>query len=172
MSYILMLNGPVCAGKSSLSRNILKNSTGVYVASFDSIKKNVSRYTDELYGDFVLELFYISVEKALDQGLSIVVEPKQKKLREYREFFSKQAKDRGYKLYEINIEASKETMLSRLEKRVSEGKSVNVHTPEHHLARYKLYLENKREDVLTYNTDNLSEVELYEKVVHDFKLQA
>lgn len=170
MSYILMLNGPVCAGKSSLSKNILKNSNNVFVASFDSIKKNVSQYTDEVYSDFVLDLFYTSARKALEQGFSLIVEPKQKKLREYREFFGKCAMEKNYIFKEINIEASREVMLSRLEKRVKEGRSVNVHTPEHHMERYNLYLENKLTNIPTYNTDNMSEAELYEKVAHDLGL--
>lgn len=170
MSYILLINGPVCAGKSSLARTILKNNTNVFTASFDSIKKNISQYTDEKYGDFVLELFYTSATKALDNGMSILVEPKQRKLTEYRTFFGEKAREKGYSFYEINIEASKETMLKRLEQRVKEGKSINVHTPEDHEVRYELYLTNKKDNIPTYNTDNLSEVELYKEVIKNLDL--
>ncbi len=170
MSYILLINGPVCAGKSSLTTTFLKNNTDVFCASFDSIKKNFSQYTDEKYGDIVLDLFYISATKALDNNMSIVVEPKQEKLNEYREFFENKAKEKGYTFHEINIEASKETMLQRLKKRVEEGKSVNVHTPEDHQIRYDLYIKNRKNDAPKYNTDNLSTEELYIRVAKDLNI--
>ncbi len=103
--------------------------------------------------------------------MSILVEPKQEKINEYREFFGNQAKEKGYTFLEINIEASKEKMLERLEQRVKEGKSVNVHTPEDHQIRYELYIKNKKHEAPTYNTDDLSEIQLYEKVVRDLNLK-
>jgi len=61
-------------------------------------------------------------------------------------------------------------MLERLAERVSQGKSVNIHTPEHHLIRYNLYLENKRNDVSIYTTNHISEKELYKNVVADLRI--
>lgn len=61
-------------------------------------------------------------------------------------------------------------MLQRLKKRVEEGKSVNVHTPEDHQIRYDLYIKNRKNDAITYNTDNLSTEELYTRVIKDLNI--
>ena len=69
-------------------------------------------------------------------------------------------KDARYKVYEFNIEASKDTLLERFEKRVKERVEQNIPITNTSVDRLlkleKMYQDDKNINAVTYNTDSIN----------------
>ena len=155
--FLLLLNGPLCGGKSTLIKYMSDTYAGLFVASTDAIKWQISDFTPETYKRTISEMIVEATEVALKDNLSVVGEGLG--LMSYPDL-----RDRYYELgekydarvLEANIEAPYESLRERFFERVDKGaengEKLAVTTEEEMKKRYDFYIEHKNPELPTYDT--------------------
>lgn len=167
MSYILLINGPLCSGKTSLVKHFLRNEKRLFRASFDAIKREISDFDGETDRMLVKELLFSLSKEALDKNLSIIVEGSASIMLEMREYYSQLANKKFVNFFEINLEAPLESLQKRLQERVSQGKALTVSKPDQLLKRYDFYMSKKDKNVPIYDTSKYLPEKIYSMIVND-----
>lgn len=164
------MNGPSCVGKSTIIREVMKQKDNVFLLSFDGIKRNFSKYTPIVDYDKVRELFISNATFAFAKGYDVITDSSLGK--ENRESLISQAKDSGYDVVEINLEADESILRKRFEERVETSKNAIVKPANTSIIRWKelydLYHHDKNKEAITFYTDMMSEEEIVEKVMEIF----
>ncbi len=163
----LVINGSSCVGKSTIIREVMKQKDNVFLLSFDSIKRNFSKYTPIIDHDKVRELFISNASFSFAKGYDVITDSSLGK--ENREQLIQQAKDSGYDIVEINMEADEEVLIKRFEERIERSKDAIVKPSNTSIVRWKelydLYHHDKNKEAITFYTDTMSEEEIVEKVM-------
>ena len=164
VKYIIVLNGPICAGKTAVSKLLMKKD-GVFHGSYDKIKWLVSNYSaeNELHRDISKEITFSAVLKAIQLGFSIVIDGGHK---DYRDRYQKLANEYNYVYLSVNIEAPLEILEKRFLERVAcvkekNNENIAVTTLENFNSRYKWYINtNKDPEGETFNSKELTPEEI------------
>jgi uridine kinase len=72
--FFLIINGPSCGGKSTVSKIIHEKWSEIYLASGDKIKWQISDYKSSVYMGAVYKMVLATIKVALQHGLSILKE--------------------------------------------------------------------------------------------------
>lgn len=165
MSYILIVNGPLCSGKTSLVKVFVEREKRLFQCSFDVIKKLISDFDGEEDRMLAKDLLFALSREAVHKNLSIIVEGSASIMLEMRSFYSTLAKEELVNFFEINLEAPLEILQKRLQERIVAGEALTVNKPEQLLQRYNLYLERRDPEVLTYDSTTHSPEEIYSLII-------
>lgn len=151
----IIMNGPSCAGKSTITKLLLSKHKTFFKLSYDNVKRFYSDYKVETHFEKVYEILSAMARAAVSQGYNVFVDGGIK--RKNREGLIQIFKDAGYKVYEFNIEASQETLLERFDRRVKESAEKNIPITNTSVDRLlkleKMYHEDKNIHAITYETD-------------------
>ncbi len=147
---LLVLNGPMCAGKSTVVATLMQRD-GFFRASSDTIKWLISNYSADTSGHrrMAQEITFRAMEAAMEQGLSAVVDGGH---HAFRERYRALAARHGCRYVSVNIEAPYEVLKQRFLDRVTDGRKIDrphisVTTVDGFDARYRWYAdENKDRD--------------------------
>ena len=152
------MNGPSCAGKSTTAKLLLSKHKTFFKLSYDNVKRFYSDYKVETHFEKVYEILNAMAKVATAQGYNVFVDGCI--TRKNREGLIQIFKDARYKVYEFNIEASKDTLLERFEKRVKERVEQNIPITNTSVDRLlkleKMYQDDKNINAVTYNTDSIN----------------
>jgi len=157
--YIIVINGPICAGKTTVTKILMKKDN-IFHGSYDKIKWLISNYSaeNELHRKIAKEITFNTVLEAIKLNFSIVVDGGHI---DYRDKYKKLAHKYKYKYLSINIEAPLEILQKRFLQRVISAKNNNgdiaVTTIEDFNSRYQWYIKtNKDLKGETFNSDKLN----------------
>ena len=166
--FILVLNGPMCAGKSTVTK-ILMERENIFRGSFDAIKWLIGNYSadNEFYRKVAKEIVFSAVSTAVQSGLSVVIDGG---FADFREKFKNLAEQHGYKYLSINMEAPLDVLENRFLERVEYSKKVDsnkisIKTLEGFHLRYQWYLnKNKDIDGILFDSHALSPNQIIKEI--------
>ncbi len=114
--FILVLHGPSCGGKSTVSDIIFKKYGGIFKGKSDTIKRLISDYDYATQFEMVSEMTLATMKIALAHGLSII---KEGGMLYGIDELRKISQDTGIPLFIATIEAPWEVLLERFEVRIN-----------------------------------------------------
>ncbi len=166
--FILVLNGPMCAGKSTVT-NLILEQDGIFRASYDLIKRSISNYSadNKAHREMAKKISFSTMQAALQSGLAIIIDGG---FEDYREKYKELANDFGCKYVSVNIEAPVDILekrfIERVESAKNTGRILSVVTLEGFYSRYDWYInKNKDLDAVTFNSSVLSPEEIAKEIM-------
>jgi predicted kinase len=171
--FILVLNGPMCAGKSTIT-HLFMTRLGVFRGAYDRLKWLIGNYSAEnqSHRDIAKEMTFATVDVALGEGLSVVVDGA---FGDFRDRYKKIAEKYDVTYLSLNIEAPLDVLKERFLQRVEsaqkiDAKKISVTTLEGFQSRYDWYIStNKDPEAETLDSGHYSEEELFKMILQ--KLQ-
>jgi predicted kinase len=149
--FLLIVNGPSCGGKSSVSNIIFEKYGGIFNANSDRIKWLISDYEATTHRNIVHKMTLELIKVALKEGLSILKEGGLFNPEEVVQI----AKDHDIPLFIANISAPKEVLdqrfLERIEAKKNGAKISNV-DPERFNELFEMYLDTKMDSPLEFDS--------------------
>ncbi|HRH31537.1 MAG TPA: AAA family ATPase [Candidatus Paceibacterota bacterium] len=162
--FLLVLNGPMCAGKSTIA-NIFLARDNVFRGSSDRIKWLISNYSADNpeHRTIAKKITLAAIESAMESGLSVVVDGG---FGDHRAAYKAMAAKNGHAYVSVNIEAPLNILEQRFLERVEsakqkEDKKISVDTLEGFHSRYAWYLDkNKDTEAAVLDSSKLSTTEI------------
>lgn len=163
--FVLLVNGPICAGKSTLADLLLARHKNVFFISGDKIKWLISDYSFETHRGLVCELLLVLAKTMLQKGFSLLIDGNQQIYKGGWNDYAALANEHGVRFFEINLEAPIEVLETRFHARVADaattpGRKISVKTVEAMMERYRVYQEFKKQDIPTFDTSTLGTEEI------------
>jgi len=156
--FILVLNGPICSGKSTVVELLLSRHEKLFLASYDTIKWLVSNYSSDKHLAVVTDLVLPLAESAFDKGFSIIADAVTLKTTHQR--FAELAKRKGAKFIEVNLEAPLPVLEERFKQRVEDsarmGTKISITDMQGMMKIFKRYQDNKNFDAPTFDSSILT----------------
>lgn len=166
---IIVLNGPMCAGKSTITKLIMENDN-FFRGSYDAIKWLISNYSadNENHRNVSKEIIFNAIHTAVTSGFSIVVDGG---FADYRKKYKELAQAYNYHYISINIEAPVEVLekrfLARVDSAKTKGNTISVTTLEGFHSRYQWYLNtNKDPEGTTFDSGKMSAEEISSEILN------
>ncbi len=167
--FILIIQGPLCAGKSTVVKSLLAEHENLFYASFDRIKWLISHYDAKKHNIIKANLAFALSKEALANNLSVIVECGKQLEWHGADDYRKLATENDAKFVHINIEAPLEVLQERFHERIEDNKvkkgKISVTNIEWMLERYNTYLHAKDETIPTFDSGKLSPEELYNEIM-------
>lgn len=165
---LIFLNGSSCAGKSTTVKNIMAKKDKLYQLSYDSQKWQFSQYTREKYSKDVFTLVREILKAVCAMRYQIIADCGLWK--EDRESLIAIAKEHGYEVIEINLEAPYDVLAKRFDERVANalakpGSRIANTSTERFKEIYDIYEAEKNPNALTLFTDKEENEKIIEKIL-------
>jgi len=166
--FILIINGPVCAGKTSVIDAIMGKYKKVFRLSQNKIKWLISDYTPDRDREAVQGSLILVADKMLEHGLSLILEGGSVTQGKMNEELEKIGAKHGLKATFINIEAPLEVLKARFQERLKvsaeRGTKVSFTDDEGYMQRYNAYLAIKG-DATVMDSNTMTPEEIGEKIM-------
>lgn len=150
--FLLVVNGPSCGGKTSVSNALLERYSGIFNAQGDQIKWLISDYDSEIYRGVVHDMVLEIIKIALKNNLSVL---KQGALYE-SEKLAEIAKEFNVPLFIANVSAPTEVLEKRFQERIEAKKDgvkkISNVDPERFAQLQKMYFETKVDSPLEFDS--------------------
>lgn len=167
--FLIAVYGPMCAGKSTISKMLASEFPGVFHISYDKIKWFITDYSAEKYSGkgIVSRLLSTLVTQVATEGFSIIIEGDLNLMRNHQ-IYEKIAKENGMNFIQINIEAPFEVVGERFEERLRISKEQNIKvsitTEEGMRTRFEVYQKEKHTELPTYDSSKMTPDEIVSNV--------
>ncbi|MFC2136191.1 AAA family ATPase [Bacteroidota bacterium] len=160
--FVIIINGPICSGKTSISRKLWGKMKRTALLNLDKIKKLVYDYTP---ADLPLaNKVGISMAKVyLENNVNVIIEKAFAKYEFVEQFVSLGSKEVVVKVY--NIESPLNILEERLNTR--EKDKENGVTIERLHKSYKNYQEHKFKVDKTFDSSEMSSEEIAKEILKD-----
>jgi len=172
--FILIINGPMCSGKSTLTDLLLKKIPQSFKVSSDKIRWQIANYSSDIHRELVSELAFSLAKKAAENGLSLIIDGTLVNKKIVNKKYQKLAKKLNYKFIEIKINASWEVIRHRFQERVKNAKLTGNHISCTTLKRmkeiYNRYMTVQTPDIPTFDSDKISPEKLCQKILKLLKI--
>lgn len=162
--FLLILNGPSCGGKSTVSDLLCEKYSGIYKAKSDVIKWLISDYQPAAHRGVVHQMTIETMRVALSRGLSVIKEGASWEPEKYVEL----SKAANVPMYTVNIEAPWEVLVSRFEARVEAkklGAKISNVDPKRFKELYDLYLSTKTSSELEFDSSKDTPEQIAKQIV-------
>ncbi len=162
--FLLILKGPSCGGKSSISDIIFEKYAGIYKAKSDAIKWLISDYQSTRHRGIVHLMTLGTMRTALSNGLSVLKEGALWGPETYVEM----SKELNIPLFIANIEAPWDVLESRFEKRIEakeQGARISNVDPKRFKELYDMYLDSKMKTEMEFDSSKESPEEIVKQIV-------
>jgi thymidylate kinase len=160
MKKLIIINGPSCAGKSTIIDELFLYKRDLFWLKYDAIKRFFVDYEPTCDKEKVQELVTIIGRDRISRDEDILLE-------NYLSSIVDFARENSYDIFEFDIEAPYPILLQRFQERVANIKTgVKINTSEErHREIYDAYILNSRESTLTFDTSILSKEEIVKKIL-------
>jgi predicted kinase len=164
---LFVLNGCSCAGKTTILEKIMKEKDGYFHLGYDPIKWQFSRYVSGMYTDDIYEIMTATLTVLCQQKHNVVLEAYYK---EPRLRLIALAKQHGYEVIEVNLEAEWDVLVKRFEERmvkVAADPHIKIanRTKERLKELFDIYENGKNPEAIVVRTDNQTVEEAAKKVL-------
>ena len=161
--FILVLHGPSCGGKSTVSDIIFKKYGGIFKGKSDTIKRLISDYDNTIHHDLVGIMTIETMRVALEHGLSVMKEGGLYGLNEMVAL----SHMHNIPLFIVNISAPWDILLKRFEVRIANpiaGVKINTdHTKFKEI--FDQYHATKIDSPLTFDSSIQSPEEIVAAII-------
>jgi len=155
--FILIINGPICAGKSTVSELLLSNIPNSFRVSWDKIKWFVGGYNKEKHREVTYRLTLALAKQAISEGFSLIVDGNGRFSKNSVDEYKIMAKKNKYKFIEVNIEAPLNILIDRFKNRIVLAKKnkskISLTTVKQMKEGYSSYQEYKNNTLITFNSN-------------------
>jgi predicted ABC-type ATPase len=160
MKKLIIINGPSCAGKSTIIDEFFLYQKSFFWLKYDAIKRFFVDYEPTHDKEKVQELVTTIGRDRIDRGEDILLENHIGPIVEF-------ARENGYDIFGFDIEVPYPVLLQRFQERVVNIKTgVKINTSEErHRGIYDAYISNKRDGGITFDTSILSKEEIVERIM-------
>jgi predicted kinase len=164
---LIVMNGSSCSGKSTVIKNIMKEREGYFHLAYDSLKWQFSRYVSGKYYEDIHLMMLAMLEVLCKLKHNVICEAYHQGFREKLIILAKQY---GYEVVEINLEANWKVLSQRFGERIAAAEAnpeikVANRTKERFKALYDLYEREKNPAAIVFRTDELSVEEVSSRVL-------
>ncbi len=167
--FILIIQGPMCSGKSSVAKILISKYPELFHASGDNIKWFISDYSAEKYSGkgIITRLLSSLVSQAVLESLSVLIEGNVGLQKDVK-IFSDIAEKNEFNFIQVNIEAPYNVLLDRFNKRVEDAlekkTNISVKTEENMKKRYEGYQEFKDKTLPTFDSSKMSPEKIADEI--------
>jgi len=154
---LVIFNGPVCSGKSTIIGNVMAQKERYFHLSYDSLKWQFSHYASGKYYEDIRVLRFAMLKTLLELNYNVVTESLHK---ESRKKHAEIASLFDCDVVEINLEAEYDVLLERWKERMSSGERRENISRERFDEIYQIYLAEKNNGAVTFRTDKQSMEEI------------
>ena len=166
--FILIVNGPVCSGKTSTIDAIMGKYKKVFRLSQNKIKWLISDYTPDRDRKAVQDCMLLIADRMLQDGMSLILEGGSVTQGAVNAALEKIGGKYGIKAVYVNIEAPLEILKERFAQRMKDsaerGTKVSFTDDEGYMQRYNAYMAIKG-DAPVLDSSILSPEQVGEKIV-------
>ncbi len=152
MKKLILINGPSCAGKSTVVSSFFEAKKDIFWLKYDAVKRFFVDYEPATDKQKVVDLLTVIAKDRITKNETILAEGLiDESFYDIQQF----AKDSGYTIYEFNIEAPYDVLLARFRERVKNpipGIKINS-SEDKHLEIYTRYQSTKNQNAVTLNTN-------------------
>jgi thymidylate kinase len=170
-NIIINLHGPICSGKTTVSKLIHERIPRSFLISGDRIKWLISDYSANQDRDTVSLMVYDLVKRALEANF-VVIKDSNYMLwiesdlpQKYLDMF----KEHNSTVYQFNLEAPLDVLLERLHSRVErsekENKKVSVKSDDTFMKYYEMYTKMKNSELKTFDTSKQAPEEIANEIL-------
>ncbi len=167
--FILILNGPLCSGKTKVADSIMHSYKKVFSLSANKIKFLISDYTPNRDRAVVHECLMLIAEKMLQNGMSLLLEGGSLTQGKLNKSLSELAHKHGLKVTVINIEAPLDVLKKRFQERLTtaaeRGSKLSVTNDAGYMERYNAYQSIKSEGQRTFDSSIQSPEEIAKEII-------
>lgn len=163
--FLLILNGPMCAGKSTVADMYMQRDH-MFRGAFDAAKWLISKYSVDSgvthHREIAMKVVFHMVSAAIESGLSVVVDGG---FLGYRNQYRELAEKHNIAFLILNIEAPlhilEERYKKRIEHAVSTGNEKILTSMQGFYERYQWYLDNNKDpDGVTFDSSVMTPDEI------------
>ncbi len=152
---LVIINGASCSGKSTLIKTVLREKERFFHLSYDSTKWLFSQYSPEMQEEVQKVLFAIA-NAAFSLHYNIICDAGLNK--EWRLKLITMAKENGYEVVEINLEADFEILSTRFEERVRHAlanpdRRIGNISKDRFKKLFDMYQNDKNTSAVLFRTD-------------------
>ena len=162
--FLVVVNGPSCAGKSAVADVLVQKYGGIFHAKADVVKWLISDYDPPTHWGIVHRLMLALMQSALAEGLSVVKEGGSYEPEKYVAL----AGSAQVPLYIVNVDAPWEVLTTRFEKRIEakrEGARVANADPARFKQLYDRYHAVKVDTPLSFDSSTQTPEEIASAIV-------
>lgn len=162
--FFLLINGPSCGGKSSVSDILFKKYGGIFNGKSDVIKWLISDYQSDAHRKTVHRMTIETLRVALSHGLSAIKEGGLWEPQAYVEL----SESAGVPLFIANVEAPWEVLASRFETRVKakrQGARISNANPRRFRELYDMYHATKMRTGMEFDSSKESPEQIADRIV-------
>lgn len=167
--FVLMVHGTRDSGANEVVGILNKTLRKIFFVSQNRIKFLISDYTPDRDRKLVQEMAVMISEKALDNGLSVIVEGGSIEQKKLNQKVIDLANARNIKVVRVNVEAPIEIMKQKFFERIEEakatGKKISVTDEEGLMERINAYFEFKDENDPTFDSSKESIEDIAKKII-------
>lgn len=147
---LVILNGAVCSGKSTIIDRVMRDAKRCFNISYDSLKWHFSGYESGKFYEDIRVLRFAMLRALCGMKYNIITESLHL---ENRNKHIAIAKEYGYEVLEINIEAEYDTLVRRWHERNASGSRKDIIPRSRFDEIYQVYIKEKSNTTLTFRTD-------------------
>ncbi len=161
---IVIINGPSNAGKSTTIAEIFKIRKDFFHLKYDALKRFFIDYDSSREIEKVKEFSGVIGRSRIDKNENILIESDS-----FDKTIIGYAKEKNYSIFEFNVEAPYEVLLSRFRERVLNAVSgIKINTSEEKLLKiHNEYLSSKKIEVKTFDTSKQTAEEVAKEILED-----
>ena len=154
--FILIVNGPICSGKTKAIDVIMSGYKRIFRLSPNKIKFLISDYTPDIDRQAVHDATMIIAEQMCSVGMSLILEGGSVAQGNLNKRLEDLAEKNGIAFTVVNVEAPLEILKKRFAERVDtaviRGSRVSVTDDEGYMKRYEAYLAIKPQASATFDS--------------------
>lgn len=167
--FILMINGPICSGKSTITELLMGKLPKTFRVSVDRAKWLISDYSKNKYRETAHRLTLELAKAAFNEGFSLIIDGNGRYSKDSNNDYKELANKTNTPFFEINLEAPIEILIDRFNKRV-EGAKINhiklsITTAEKMMESYKAYFGYKDDSNITFDSSLMGPEEICQKIM-------
>lgn len=165
---LILINGPTCVGKSAVITELGKLRTGFFHLSYDRVKWCFLDYKSGSHADEIYKMLTALMRECVEAGVSVIKDGGLYKEKIFP--IVELAKEAGYKIVEVNLEAPKEILIKRFEDRIERsnknGKEGFANLSEERFWELnEMYESSKNTELKTYDTSLMSSEEIAKDIL-------
>jgi deoxyadenosine/deoxycytidine kinase len=177
-NLVINLQGPICSGKTTIGRIIHERLPRSFLISLDKIKWLISDYTPGRDRELVSQMIFDMTKRALDADFCIIQDSNfmlklsPELIERYKILFA----ENNVRLLQYNLDAPLPVLLDRLKDRVKRSekdkKKISVKSEETYMRFYEEYLNIKKHELETFDTNEIDFNEIADKILDDARNSA
>lgn len=167
--FILVVNGPICSGKTKALDVIMNNYKKVFRLSPNKIKFLISDYTPDRDRQAVHDATMIIAERMFKEGMSLILEGGSVAQGNLNKRLEELAEKNGINVTIVNVEAPIEVLKKRFEERtytaIIRGSKISVTDDEGFMKRYDAYLAIKPQASATFDSNKQNPADIAKSIM-------